>query len=69
MKAFRISCREAARLITGRLDRQLPLRARLVLRLHLMACHACPRFARQIELMDRAMDRWRGYVERPADDA
>jgi len=68
MKGIRISCQEAARFITGRLDRRLPLRARLALRLHLMACHACPRFARQVELMDRAMDRWRGYVERPIDE-
>ncbi|MGA0612979.1 zf-HC2 domain-containing protein [Caldimonas sp. KR1-144] len=68
MKFFRISCQESARLITARLDRELPLGTRLVLRLHLAACDACPRFARQIELMDRAMDRWRGYVERPADD-
>lgn len=68
MKFFRISCQESARLITARLDRELPLGTRVVLGLHLAACRACPRFARQIELMDRAMDRWRGYVERPVDD-
>lgn len=68
MKSFRISCQESARLITGRRDRRLPLATRLVLRLHLAACRACPRFAKQIELMDRAMDRWRGYVERPIDE-
>ena len=68
MNYFRISCQESARLITARLDRELPLATRLVLRLHLPACDACPRFARQIELMDRAMGRWRGYVERPADE-
>lgn len=68
MKSFRISCQESARLITARLDRRLPLGTRIVLRLHLAACDACPRFARQVELMNQAMGRWRGYVERAPED-
>ncbi|WP_295636567.1 zf-HC2 domain-containing protein [uncultured Methylibium sp.] len=64
MKIFlRRTCREAAYLTTSRRDRELALADRVALRLHLMACKACPRFERQIKLMDSAMGSWRGYVE------
>ena len=61
---LRRSCKESARLITARFDRQLPLADRIALRLHLFACKACPGFERQVRLMDQAMDRWRSYMER-----
>lgn len=65
MKMFlRRTCQEAARLITSRQDRVLPLADRIALRFHLMACKACPAFERQVKLMERAMGSWRGYVER-----
>lgn len=65
MKIFlRRTCREAAYLITSQRDRELPLADRIALQLHLLACKACPTFARQARLMDGAMGRWRGYVER-----
>lgn len=63
---LRRSCLEASRLITGRLDRELGLADRVALRLHLMACKACPGFDRQVKLMNEAMGRWRRYVERDA---
>jgi hypothetical protein len=59
---LRISCKESARRITGRRDRALPWHELLALRLHLLACKACPRFERQVRLMDEAMDRWRAYA-------
>jgi hypothetical protein len=61
---LRRTCQEAARLITARRDRALPLVERIALRLHLAACGACPTFDRQIRLMEQAMARWRGYVDR-----
>lgn len=61
---LRRTCLEAARLLTGRLDRELGLADRVALRLHLMACRACPGFDRQVRLMSQAMGRWRSYVER-----
>ena len=64
---LRRTCREAARLITARLDRRLPLADRVALRLHLWACQACPGFERQVRLMSQAMGAWRRYGER--DDA
>lgn len=63
MIPLRRTCQEASRLITGRLDRTLPLNERVAMRLHLMACEACRGLDRQIKLMDQAMGRWRRYVE------
>jgi hypothetical protein len=59
---LRISCKESARRITSRLDRELPWFELAVLRMHVMACKACPRFERQVRLMDEAMGRWRTYA-------
>jgi hypothetical protein len=49
--------------LLSRQDRALPWVERLALRLHLMACKACPRFERQVETMEAAMKRWRRYSE------
>ncbi|HXD06815.1 MAG TPA: zf-HC2 domain-containing protein [Burkholderiaceae bacterium] len=57
---WRLKCQEAARLITAQSDRSLGPRERIVLRLHLMACDACPKFQRQVRLISEAMARWRG---------
>jgi hypothetical protein len=60
---LRRTCREAAALLLSRQDRALPWVERLALRLHLMACNACPRFERQLATMEAAMKRWRHYSE------
>jgi hypothetical protein len=60
---LRRTCLEASRLLTARLDRELGLADRVALRLHLMACTACPGFDQQVKLMDQAMSRWRAQVE------
>lgn len=60
---LRRSCQESARLLSRRLDGPLPLNDRIALRFHLLACRACPVFDRQLQLMEKAMGRWRGYVE------
>lgn len=64
---LRRTCREAARLLTARLDGPLPWHERVALRFHLAACKACPVFDRQVRLMHQAMGRWRRYAEQ--DDA
>lgn len=66
---LRRSCRESARLLSRRLDGPLPLNDRIALRLHLMACKACPVFERQLLLMERAMGRWRRYGDDDASGA
>ena len=47
MIPFRKSCREATALLVAREDRALSMGERIALRLHLVACAACPRFERQ----------------------
>lgn len=42
-----LSCREASRLISESLDRELTRRERWALRFHSMLCTACRRFAQQ----------------------
>lgn len=58
-----MSCRESARLLSGRIDRRLSLTERMALRLHLAICKVCPVFDRQLQLMNRAMGTWRAYSE------
>ncbi|WP_294766978.1 zf-HC2 domain-containing protein [uncultured Rhodoferax sp.] len=62
---FRRTCREAAALMVAREDRALPWADRLTLRLHLMACAACPRFERQLLTLRNSMQAWRNYSEDP----
>lgn len=61
------SCRDITRLVLQAQDRALPWRERLAIRLHMLACKACPRFAGQLALMRRASARWRQYSESEAD--
>lgn len=44
---FMPSCREVSRLVSESMDRDLPLRHRLSMRLHLLMCSLCSRFHRQ----------------------
>lgn len=62
MKILRRTCREAAALMVAREDRALPWADRIALRLHLLACKACPRFERQMLTMRNAMRQWRNYT-------
>jgi len=43
-----LTCKEATRLISESLDRDLPFRRRLGLRIHLVLCRLCRRYARQL---------------------
>jgi len=45
---FMPSCQEVSRLASESLDRELPFRQRLPLRLHLLMCSLCSQFRRQI---------------------
>lgn len=64
MKFLQRNCREVTRLVLAGEDRRLSWFERLLLRTHLKACKACPRFVAQVELMRVAMARWRSSVER-----
>jgi hypothetical protein len=57
------SCKQVAALLIAREDRALPVVDRVALRLHLMACKACPVFERQLLTMKSALKTWRNYRE------
>lgn len=59
-----LSCRQAARLITAELDRELGPIERVALAIHLRICDACPRVVRQMALMRDAIRSWREVEER-----
>jgi predicted anti-sigma-YlaC factor YlaD len=50
-----IGCQEAARLISDRLDRELPPAERARLRLHLVLCHTCRGVNEQMQFLRRAL--------------
>ncbi len=47
-----LSCKEAIRLASEALDRRLPFRARLGLRMHLLMCTGCRSASRQMKALD-----------------
>ena len=48
-----LSCKEATRLVSEGLDRELPFWRRMGLRLHVVMCRGCSRYTRQITALDR----------------
>lgn len=46
-----LSCREAARLMSQELDRELTWSERLALKLHVMVCNGCRNFRRQMGVL------------------
>ncbi len=58
-----LSCRQAARLISAELDRDLTPLERAGLRLHLHICAACPRVVAQFASLRRSVQGWRDGVE------
>jgi hypothetical protein len=61
LPSLRKTCREAAALLIAREDRALSLPDHVALKLHLMACEACPKFENQVLTLRAAMGRWRQY--------
>lgn len=58
-----MTCKEAAALMVAREDRHIALGEKVVLRLHLLACKACPKFEKQLLVMRNSMKQWRHYTE------
>ena len=63
-----LTCKQAAALLIAREDRRIAMSDTVALRLHLMACKACPRFERQLLSMRNAMRQWRAYTEDDGQD-
>ena len=62
-KIPRRTCRETTALLIAREDRALGLADKLALKLHLLACKACPKFENQVLTMRAAMGKWRHYAD------
>lgn len=63
MSLIRRTCKEVTHLVLQAEDQALPMLDRVAVRLHMMMCHACPRFVDQVVLMRRASERWRQYSQ------
>jgi len=63
-----LNCREASRLISQGLDRDLALGQRAALRLHLAICTACTRVKSQLGFLRHAAARFPGPDEDYAPD-
>ena len=59
-----LNCKEASRLMSEGLDRDLSLGQRTALRLHMLICTACSRVQSQFIFLRRAVPRYPG----PEDD-
>jgi Putative zinc-finger len=58
------SCRDVTALVLAEADRTLSVRERLAIRVHMVICKACPRFERQVRLLNKkVLPRWRRYRE------
>ena len=60
---LRRTCREAAALLIAREDRSLAIPDAVALKLHLLACKACPKFENQVLTLRAAMGRWRNDAD------
>ena len=63
MYPLRRTCKQVTALVIAREDQALPWPDRLGLKLHMQMCKACPRFERQVLLMQNAMKQWRNYQD------
>ena len=53
-----LNCKQASELMSQAQDRDISLRERLSLRLHLLVCHGCRNFSSQLQLMRAACRRY-----------
>jgi predicted anti-sigma-YlaC factor YlaD len=61
-----LSCKEVSLLISQSYDARLTWRQRMAVRMHLLVCEACRRFARQMQFLRRAA---RAFADRPREAA
>ncbi|MEQ1589471.1 MAG: zf-HC2 domain-containing protein [Gallionella sp.] len=56
-----LNCKQASELLSQALDRNISLREKVLLRLHLLICHGCSNFSKQMRVMRQVC---RGYLEK-----
>ncbi len=49
-----LRCREISKLVSESMERQLPFREQMHVKIHLMMCRLCSGFSRQMRLLRRA---------------
>lgn len=52
------SCREVSAMVSDSMDRRLPLRKRLAIRLHISMCSLCQRYEKQLYLLREGIRRY-----------
>ena len=62
-----LSCKDASQLISEGLDRNLSLREKIGLRLHLWMCDSCRLFEKQMSYLRQALHRGWAHGELPTD--
>jgi predicted anti-sigma-YlaC factor YlaD len=66
-----LSCKEATRLLSEKLDHELTLWQRMSLRMHVMMCSACRAYGRQLAILNRLIPQYfhreQAAVEPPAE--
>jgi len=58
-----ITCKQATQLISDKLDQNLNLWQRLNLKIHLLLCHYCRKYARQIGFLHSASTQLDQHIE------
>ena len=61
-----IACDKASFLISMREERKLVFRELWQLKMHLLSCHLCRKYARQMEEMSHTMERYREGCRQPS---
>jgi len=61
-----MNCHSATVTLSAAQERELALREKVELKLHLAVCRSCRNFDRQLEFLRQSM---RAYADRPGDDA
>ncbi len=56
-----LNCKQASELLSQALDRKISLREKVLLKLHLLICHGCSNFSKQVTVMREAC---RSYLEK-----
>ncbi|NOU01490.1 MAG: zf-HC2 domain-containing protein [Gallionella sp.] len=56
-----LNCKQASELLSQALDRDITLREKILLKLHLLICHGCSNFSKQMTVMRKAC---RSYLEK-----
>lgn len=60
------SCKDVSEMVSESMDRKLPLRKRLGIRMHISMCHLCRRYEKQLRLLREGTRRYANPEENTA---